>query len=296
MNAELTARRVLTWAISPVGPPPNGSLREAAALASPEPATRELVGELARRTAARMGAGAPPFGDPAPIGCGAVLLAAAVGGRQQPGQARQLAEAVRPARTGRSAGWYDLVARHGLVDAVLSAPLEAAKADQEPLAETLLEASTLSAILHRPPLRRLTARTTATEVTAAEALLGLPRGPEVLAAGLAPWSSQHTVLAWRLELLTRLAPDYPDLLLDTYTLARLRHGPDWDLRLTWARRQLSLPGPPDRLAIATAAFWSPLARFVQRGTLLSGVRPLLDGHQPALQLVQRHRLTTTGTL
>ncbi len=321
MTAETTAQRVLSWATEPSGPLPNGPLWETGRLARPEAATLTLACELARATAAALGAGAPPFGDENAIGAGAVLLAAAIGGRRQPGAARRLAEAIPAARPVRSrpdaACWYDLISRHGVVAAVLEAlPVSGTSpaglreggrdtragtddadgigTENEPLTETLLRMSPLTAVLHRPALRLLEANTTGNEVEAAAALAARPRGAAVLTAALACWSPRPAVLNWRTDLLARLGRDNPDLILDTVTLARLRYGDDWDLRLRWARRRLGMPGPPDPLAIATARFWVPLARLSQRDPTLPDARPLLAGYRFALDLVRRLRLTTAG--
>lgn len=289
MNARTTALRVLEWAAEPRGPVPDGPLWELGELARPDTVVLRAVGELARRTAASLGAGVPPFGDTGPVGVGSALLAAAVGGRRQSGHCLRLAEVLAPPRPrgDRPAHWYDLVARHGLVAAVLAAWARPVPGEPEALPETLLRMSPLTAILHRPPQRRRTA-----EVAAAAALIERPHGHHVLAAGLAPWSSEHTVLRWRAELLTRL--DRPELTLDTYTLARLRHGADWDRRLRWARRQLGMPGSPDPLAIETVRFWAPLHILLQRGIALADERPLLTGHRGALRLIRQFRLTTAG--
>ena len=300
MTAQITAQRVLAWAIRPAGPPPEGPLWEAGRLAQPESATVTLVAELARATAARLGAGAPPFADRTPVGAGPVLLAAAVGGRQQAGPARQLAEAVPTARPSRmrpaQACWPDLIARHGLVGSAMASRREPGLHSPvgDDLVETLLKMSPLTAIFYRPILSRLTAGTTGDEVEAAAALVGRPRGQAVLATALANWVPEQAVLDWRVDLLDRLAHDFPALLLDTYALARLRHGADWDLRLGWARKALLTPGYPDPLAISTVRFWVPLARLTQRGVRLPDARPLMIGYRPALELVRHYRLLTAG--
>jgi hypothetical protein len=321
MTAGTTAQQVLAWAIAPSGPLPNGPLWETGRLARPDPATLKLVRELAQATAAALGAGTPPFGDDSAIGAGVVLLAAAVGGRGQPDAARRLAEALPAARTVRTrpagACWYDLITRHGLVSATLPAiPARAStgaspggarhngRADTEgpdesgtqaePLPETLLRMSPLTAVLHRPALRLLSADATGNEVEVAAALAERPRGLAVLAAAFAPWSRQAAVLNWRVDLLARLGRDHPALVLDTYTLARLRHGDVWDQRLRWARGRLGLSGPPDPLAVATARFWVPLARLSQRDPTLPDARPLLAGYRFALDLVRSLHLITAG--
>jgi hypothetical protein len=381
VNAEATAVRVLEWAAQAAGTaihgtdihragvhgtagaladlPPAGPLREAAALARPGPRTLAALGELARDTAARLGTGRPPFADTTPVGLGALLLAAAVGGRGEPEAARGLAEATPRTRLEEThpdagpavagVGWPDAVARHGIVAPALAAlpvrdapaaPAGRASAGRTPsgqsehavsgqladrsgaggsfrrgdigrggidtdrirdridpaLADALLEASVLTSVLHRPAARRLAGGATATEVDAAVRLLGRPRGRWVFAAHLSRWSPDPAVLTWRAELLSRVGLDRPDVLLDVYQTARLRHGDDWDRRLRWAGRQLTGSDLPDNLPIATVKFWAPLAVLERRdaGTLRS--RALLDGHRPALRLVHRHQLTRTSAL
>jgi hypothetical protein len=311
MNAETTACQVLTWAGdttagragSPAVPPPTGPLRDTSALGRPGAATLRALRALTRDTAARLGAGSPPFADPAPVGPGALLMAAAVGGRAQPGPARTLAEAAPAAGLSAAGGWADALARHAVVAPALAAcrRTEATAAgttggaatdrsiDAE-LAETLLRASILTAVLHRPPLGRLRAGATAAEVAAAAGLLTRPRGRAVLTTALAAWSADPAVLDWRAELLTRLSIDHPGVVLDVYLLARLRHGAVWDRRLAWAARALSGVGLPDDLPLATVRFWAPLAGVNQRDPDLIRSRALLDGHRAAVDLVRRYRL------
>jgi hypothetical protein len=305
VTAQTTAQRVLAWAAEPIGQPPEGPLWELSGLANPDPRTLGLVAELVRVTAAKLGAGAPAFADPSPIGAGPVLLATAIGGRRQAAAAGRLAQAMpalRPsgARPG-DARWPDLVARHGLAVALLrasppSGPAQASRDGPaaEPLTEILLRMSPLTAIVHRPAWRRIAADATGDEIEFAAMLATRPRGPAVLAAAMAGWSPDAAVLDWRIDLLDRLGHDSPALILDTCTVARLRHGAEWDDRLRWARRQLSRPGPPDPLAIATIRYWSPLARLRQRGVSLPDARPLLTGYREALRLVRQHRLLTAG--
>jgi FtsH ternary system domain X1 len=306
MSATATAARVLSWASEPVGAPPTGPLWEAALLAKPPAAVCDAAVQLARRTAALMGTGSPPFSDgPRPasrIGLGVVFLAAAVGGRQQGGTAAQLAQAVPPDPARRAPeAWYDLVARHGLVSAAVTAlgGTEPRSGDTdalrgEPLSELLLHASPLTAVLYRPPLRALKSDATAQAVSTAVALLGRPRGRAVLAAGLADWSPLAHVLTWRARLLARLRLDHPDLLLDVCLTARTRHGARWDDRIRWAARQLSSRGPVDPLALATLQFWAPLEAFERSAGPLSALRPLLTGHDQALKYVRAFQLDRAG--
>lgn len=311
MTATTTALRVLTWAAAPHGTPPIGPLWDAVGLARPAPATRDAAAELARRTAALLGAGSPPLGSGDRIGLGVIFLAAAVGGRQQPGPAITLAQAVPPATARRGVGWYDLVARHGLVSAALAGltgtgavtpaagaggaarPSPAAD-EQRSLPEVLLGASPLSSVLYRPPLHTLNTGTTRQAVRTAVALLDRPRGPQVLATGLAGWMPFPAVLTWRTELLNRLRLDHPGLLLDVYMVARIRFGAEWDKRVWWAGRQLRSRGAPDPLAIATLRFWAPLAALERDTSSLSALRPLMTGYDTAIRLVRQYHLDRAG--
>jgi hypothetical protein len=296
-NAETTARRVLEWAAQPPDPAggalPSGSLRSAAALAAPTAATITALAALVRRTGARIGTGSPAFGDRSPAGPGAILLAAAIGGRAQAAPARLLAEAVRPPRLGAT-GWADALARHAVLQPALS-QLTPDDGSAESLVELLLRCSPLTAVLHRPPAVALAEGATANEVAAVTSLLTRPRGVDVLQATLSRFSADPAVLAWRTELLTRLGVDRPVFVLDTYLTARLRHGPEWDEALARARRAFSLVSGPDELCIATARYWLPLSRLCRSHPVLLRERPLMTGYQEALRLVEgRHRRSIAG--
>jgi hypothetical protein len=306
VTAVATAGQVLSWAAEPAGPPPSGPLWEPAGLATPPEAVRDAAAQLARRTSALLGAGTPPFGGSGQVGLGVVFLAAAAGGRQQVAAAALLAQAVPPPAARRDQGaWYDLVARHGLVTAVVQAldgasylgSTGASPDDDapEPVQELLLAASPLTAVLHRPPRRALRAGTTGQAVGTAVALLTRPRGHAVLAAGLAGWSPFTPVLNWRADLLARLRHEHTDLLLDVYLTARIRFGADWDERITWAARQLGRSSVADPLAVATLRFWAPLAAVERAAAApLARLRPLLSGQDRALAYVRRFRLDQAG--
>jgi FtsH ternary system domain X1 len=315
VTAVSTAARVLAWAAEPVGLPPTGPLWEPAGLARPPAAVADAAAQLARRTAALLGAGSPPFGAQNRIGPGVLFLAAAVGGRQQAGPAARLAQAVPPGRPHRDPdAWYDLIARHGLASAVVSAldgaepspapahpePEAADRAPEQPLPELLLDASPLTAVLYRPSLRAIKSDATGHAVNAAVALLGRPRGQAVLADGLAGCALVTSVLAWRADLLARLRHDHQDLLLDVYLVARTRFAVEWDERVAWAARQIRAlaarggPSTVDPLAIATLRFWAPLAAIDRASGPLSALRPLLTGQDRALRAVRTFRLDRAG--
>lgn len=355
LDAEGTARRVLLWITqmpatrfdprhdgakaaraANVAPPfvPSGPLSSPRSLATPSPATLALLGEMVRDAAARLGAGSPPFGDPGPIGLGALFLAAAVGGRWQPEAAQIVAEALRPPAPARPVpapgAWADAMARHAVVAPVLghasalaadepipdgdeekpsdagqdddrSAGLGGATNPLEALAESLLRLSPLTAVLHRPAASGQHGRRpeTVTHAAMAIALAARPRGAEVLRTAIARWSADPAVLSWRTDLLTRLGTSPEEqhraLVADTYTVARLRHGSEWDSRIRTAARALARSGQPDALSLATVRYWSPLEALARRDPDLLRMRPLLTGEDRALKLVRRYRLDVAGT-
>ena len=323
MNAETTALRVLRWAVEGKGLPPGGPLQHTAGLIDPGTEARTALAELIGRYAALHGAGRPPLGDPEPAGPGPLLLAAAIGGRMEPDSACAVAEALPPrGPTERGGGWCDALARHAVVAPFLNgmAAAEAraegpageqaeARADGKPapqgavavgraeaeanerrIAEVLLDASPLSAVLYRPAAGRLSLGATAAVRTAA-LLADRPAGRRLLCNELAAWHGHVRVLEWRAQLLARLSTDHPEVVLDTYLAARLRYGKDWDGRIGAARRRLAGRSLPDELTLATVRFWGPFATLVRRHPHLPATRPLLVGHRPAVELVHRYRLS-----
>jgi len=311
VNALTTALRVLGWAVEGRGLPPGGPLQHTARLIDPGADARTALAELMRHFAARHGAGRPPLGDPEPAGAGGVLLAAAIGGRMEPDSACAVAEAVPPRNlSGRAGGWSDAFARHAVVDPFLNGLSRfegkpsaqgavgmgraEAEANELRIAEVLLDASPLTAVLYRPAAGRLSLGATAAVRTAA-LLVARPAGRRLLCNGLAAWQGQAPVLDWRSQLLTRLSVDHPEVVLDTYLAARLRYGQEWDQQVSAARRRLTARALPDELTLATVRFWAPLADLARRHPNLPATRPLLVGHQPAVELVRRYRLNLPAT-
>lgn len=321
MDTVTTTTQVLAWAAGagawtapatrPV-PPPAGSLRATTRLLRPDGELRTALGTLTRDTAARLGAGRPPFGDDGPVGAGPLLLAAAIGARHDPARAGDLIGVAPRLPAGVPGRWVDAIARHGVVEPVLrvgrrirpgdrNAGPPSAAADRPATSErlepdfidTLLAATPLSAVLYRPPRRRVAQRTVGAEVATAFDLIGRPRGARVLTAALAAWAPEADVLAWRADLLSRLSGPHPDVVVAVYLLARQRHGGDWDRMLAGADRRLRT-GHPDDLAIATISFWAPLARLHRRDPALLRRQETLAGVRPALSLVDRYRLASTA--
>lgn len=85
MSAADTALRVLLWTMRPdAAALPEGRLRHPLDLADPGPDTASLTATLAARTAARLRLDRLAAAERRPVGVGAVLTAAAVGGRAEP--------------------------------------------------------------------------------------------------------------------------------------------------------------------------------------------------------------------
>lgn len=288
MTALATASRVLAWAAWPVGSPPVGDLDDATALAVPPAQARELLQRLTVRTAAVLGAGGQPFGDHGPVGLGALLLAAAVGGRRDPDAARSVACTAAPPRltasdmTGRDPaagpGWADAVARHGVV-APVARPQAGISASDE-LIESLLAASPLTAVTVRPPREQFRAANGEAPLETVAALLGRPHGNDVLTSALAAPTRDADILTWRTRILTWLANADRETLLGVYLAARLRHGAEWDDLLEWAALSFGQSGG----RVAVLRFWAPLATLDRSDRAVLRSQHFLDGFRRALDL------------
>lgn len=304
-SAAHTVRQVIEWAADPSSYPPSGSLRAVSDL----PRSAAAVGALralTRATAARIGAGQPAFGDDSAIGPGALFLAAAIGGRLQPELAAQLAALVAPPALGRTSttGWSDALARHAVVVPALTAAAGAGPVSRpglissevgavvsELMADSLLRASPLSAVLFRPA-----DGPTGLAVDAALGMLARPRGMDVLATVLSGWHHDPRVLAWRTRLLARLATSHARVVIEVYAAARLCHGGEWDRRLSTAATDLeaAATGQPADLSIATVQYWAPMLVRQVREQLHKNL--LLSGYERALWMVQRYGLETVAGL
>jgi hypothetical protein len=304
-SAAQTARRVIEWAASPAGSPPHGSLNAVRALPG-DAATQRALRNLARATAARLGAGQPALGDESAIGTGALFLAAAIGGRSQPELSARLAALVAPPVLDRvvSAGWADAIARHAvlapaLAGAVRTGPASgpvlagpaAGSALAKPLRESLLRASPLSAVLFRPAEGQ---HDQAFDV--ALGMLARRHGTAVLATVLSGWHAEAEVLTWRAKLLYDMAAAHPAEVIEVYAAARLCHGADWDRRIAAAAGALTAAAgaEPDLLPVATIQYWAPL--LVRQVSQRLRRRHLLGGYETALELVRDYGLETVGAL
>jgi hypothetical protein len=160
------------------------------------------------------------------------------------------------------------------------------------LTESLLVASPLSAVLVRPTRERLAAEHTDTEFRTTLALLGRPRGRDVLCRVLARWHPDGGVLTWRARLLGRLRAARADFVIETYLAARTSHGADWDERVRAAGKRLEGPVEPGDPAFETVRYWAPLAAMLSRQDTarLIYAHPLLTGYQRAVELVRRYQI------
>ncbi|GAA5050067.1 hypothetical protein HNP84_004150 [Thermocatellispora tengchongensis] len=280
MSATDTALRLLLWATDRSGPepPPAGDLSDVGALAEPPPEVRQAAVGLAARTAARLRLSAPPLGDGRPVTCGVVLLAAAAGAWPGGGAAADLLGAVA-----RSCSAYELLARHGLAEALLAAGCDPA------LGGALRDFSPLTALLDEPgpggPAR--------CELVLDE-LLADPEGRNLFTLAFAAPPATDGQSAWRGEVLAGLLPAEKELVLDVYETAMPQAGPAHLERVGAAARRLR---PPSDLApaAATARWWQALARLDR--TEGEGLRSRygLSGHRPGLDLYwQMFRLGVLG--
>lgn len=287
MTALETAYRVLAWAAAPDSPPPTGPVDSVRELAAPDPRTTELLAELTRCAAARLGAGARPFGDGGPVGPGAVLLAVAVGARLQPAVAEQVILAV-PDRSGLA----DAVARHGVARPFLPMnPAGHAEALPERLLDAVLRVSPLTALEYRPARDRLMSGATVVETETALALIAQRRGRSYLATVLCRPVRDAAVLTWRTQLLARLRHSHPEAVVEVYLAARLRYAREWDALLTQAVTDMSGVGLPEETPLATVRFWAPLAALDRSDQRRLRARPFLDGYRRVFRLLDRYRLT-----
>jgi hypothetical protein len=289
VTALASASEVLVWATDPVGGPPGGDLDNAESLVRPSAYARDLLRQLAVRAGAVLGAGRPPFGDDGPIGLGALLLAAAVGAQADADAAQRLASNVPPLRLlpgsddGDAAdpgslplGWADAVVRHGVVGPFM----ELATPSIGRLANALLAASPLTAVLLRPPSTRGQDDGYEAWLGLVMELIGRPHGSAVLTTALAAPIRDAAVLGWRSTVLNRLAARDTPSALGVYLAARVRHGPEWDDLVSRAGKLAA--GSKARVAILR--FWAPLALLDREDPALLRAQPFLDGYRQALDL------------
>ncbi|MBY8847828.1 hypothetical protein K7G98_03635 [Saccharothrix sp. MB29] len=276
-----TVVKVLEWAAMPGGPVPVGPLRNPGRLRSPGPPVVAALERLARTAAARLGAGTPPLGDPGPVGPGALLLAAGIGGLHDRDLSAAVLAVVPPPLS-----WADRLTRHGLAEPALRALAD--KKPREDWVQAVLRASPLTALAFSP----VDALENQARATAAQ-LVERPGGRRLLATVLGRWAANPWVMRRRRVVLEVLGTQHPGAVLEVYTAARLHHGAEWDERIDWAARELRGRGLASDIAVETIRFWAPLARLVRSDRAAVRARVFLDAEEYSVvvALVEKHRMT-----
>lgn len=283
MSAVETALRVIAWTERPEARPPQGDAACAGDLAHPGAALADALARLALSTSAKLRLGAPPLDDPRPLGCGAGVLAAALGCLEHPRLARVLLQAVPDGSSG--AEW---AARHGLVSAAWSHLPGALRDD-------FAAVSPLTALLFAPPAGRQ-----AEALLVAQRLVEHPAARVALQAHLARPDLLAASRVWHTDLLERwrLVDDRARaFVLDVYETAFIHHRVRWVERVRAARDRLVDPLARERTvyedALSLAAWWGPLARLERDDpNALRGRRFLTYEYREAVALFRLHaRLT-----
>jgi hypothetical protein len=144
----------IAWAIMPDEPPPNAHLRDALRLSEPSSSHRDLLGRLVSVTAARLGVIAVlPPGAAMPADALQLAIALALRNERDPDRERagkppwsmQFIGALPAPSAQTPAGLADLLARHGLLSALLRWEPEAPEIDRA------VRRSPLTALLSRAP-------------------------------------------------------------------------------------------------------------------------------------------------
>ncbi|KOV61832.1 hypothetical protein ADK64_25515 [Streptomyces sp. MMG1121] len=241
---------MLLWSTTDGGagagpPPPEGELTDPQQLAVPPADVSAAVVRLAAQSAARLRLDALASGERRPVGAGALLLAAAVGGRAQALLAAETVRAVPPARS-----LWDVLAHHAVV-----APALAHIGDRT-LAGRLRAASPLTALLDRPdPVGESDA-----ELLLEDVLLTHHQGRRLITTVYCEAPASPAQALWRGRLLDQLRMSERELVIDVYEAALLRHTA---AHLALIRRaRVGLTAPPDLAAARpVASWWAALARL-----------------------------------
>ncbi|MFD0272341.1 hypothetical protein ACFVHB_00335 [Kitasatospora sp. NPDC127111] len=251
---------------------PEGRLRHPLDLADPDPDTASLTATLAARTAARLRLDRLAGAERRPVGVGAVLAAAAVGGRAEPA-AGALLDAVPP-----PASFWDVLACHGVAGPVLG--LHHGQLDPR-FAEALLDVSPLTGVLDRPGGRTQAAA----EELLIDVLLPDRQGRRTVASVWAEPPASPAQALWRGTMLDRLRLADTAFVLNVYETAMLLHRPGHLARVEDARAALVPPADLDR-ARPVARWWSALAKLERSRRRLLRERPGL--HPDYLAGVRLH--------
>lgn len=242
-------RDVLRWAFSPVGPPPSGSLLDLQELLHPSAELLALLQRLTVVQCARLRWTSPPLGDRRPISQDALLLAAAMGVRNNGTQAAQLIAAIE-----RPMGLAELTLRHGLVGPALPFLSQA-------LADQLRRASPLSALLSHAVENQ-----DSVQLQLCKTVMAHRSGWSTLVQALAEPSTDASVLRFRRRLMDRLRLDETGrrFVLDVYETALVLHREAHLSQVESSRELLNSVAAMDEAqtlhrVLAVAGWWQPLA-------------------------------------
>jgi hypothetical protein len=261
--------RVLVWAISDAaGPPPSGDLEDAIELADPPPDVRDAGIRLALVSAARLRLAEPPLADTRPVSCGAIIAAAAIGGRGHPSAAAMMRTISPP--------WsaYDQAALHGITAAV------AKRAPGTALLLVLRDASPLTGLLDWPGQG---ASEWCDQLL--DEMLRHPDGRNLATLAFAATPESDTQSRWRGEVLNEMlsVPENRSWVLDVYETAMSWHAQGHRDRVKQAYRILRVSSTVDE-AVPTAIWWQALARLERTDPELLRERTGLTGHRIGIRL------------
>lgn len=242
-------RKVLVWALAPMGPPPAGMLMELEVLRQPPAELWELLQRLTMVQCARLRWTSPPLGDARPITQDVLLLAAAIGGRSNETQARQLVALVE-----RPQGFAELTLRHALAGPALPYLPQA-------LADEVRHLSPLSALLSYASDSQESA-----QLQLCRTLMSHRPGWSTLVQVFAEPSNDTSVLRFRRRLMERLRHDElgQKFVLDVYETAMTLHREAYLAQLETSREQLVSQAELEddqalQRILAVAGWWKPLA-------------------------------------
>ncbi len=259
MNATKTAISIIEWAMTGSGFPPRGYIGDTDALILPEKPLADAMQMLVKTASAQHCWGAPPLGNPAPLGPGGAILAASLGMLHAPGAARVLLQAVPKADN--PGEWMFC---HFLVSRVLPfLPDKTQDSSNDALLkDDLLILSPLTALLTTPLDSMKNAVT-----DLAYQLIASPPGRRWLQVSLAEPVSDAAIRNWRRELLGRLQKTEGDMetafVLDVYEALMIHHGKEILEQVADAREVLLDPIAASKEeclgnALSVAGWWRPL--------------------------------------
>ena len=250
-EADDTLTRFICWAIAPNTPPPTVSLRDLLRLRDPTPGCQIPLGRLVSVTAARLGVILPAGST---VGVEALQLAAALAMRHHEKWGLEFIKTVAPIST-RTPHWHTgILARHGLVSALLRWDKEGA------VLEAALRRSPLTALISRVPAQD--------EASARRVILNMLedrtwRGfvQRALAAPCTDLARQNLLTAILRTVYGEGTNDSDVFVIGVYETALVFHKAEVDRITLWARTELENADKAQQhdldLAEALARWWEP---------------------------------------